>query len=159
MFPFPKHDESLLSQPEIMEEGFNWLMILDLPVGGRCSNFLMNSNVIAEGELHKIKHKQRKYFGIETSTNTFAFVKSHMKELNPRCELSTYILIVDLLVLTLVISMCLSNSYKLQLSVKHNNLLKKIFLWQHVSTLLSHHQAFQKNRSNVSKFIVHSGIP
>ena len=50
----------------------------------------------------------------------------------------------------------------------------KIYLRQHVSTLVSHHQAFQrtdpmyqnlqlsglpKNRSNVSKFIVRSGIP
>jgi hypothetical protein len=26
----------------------------------------------------------------------------------------------------------------------NNNLFHKIFLWQHVSTLLSHHQAFQK---------------
>lgn len=79
MFPFPKHDESFLSQPEIMEEGFNWLMILDLPMGGRWSHFLMNNSVIAEGELHKIKHKQRKYFEIETSTNIFMPKKSHMK--------------------------------------------------------------------------------
>jgi len=28
--------------------------------------------------------------------------------------------------------------------VKHNNLLHNIFLWQHVSTVLSHHQAFQR---------------
>jgi len=36
------------------------------------------------------------------------------------------------------------HSYKVQISVKHNNLVHKIFLLQHVSTLLSHHQAFQK---------------
>jgi hypothetical protein len=33
-------------------------------------------------------------------------------------------------------------TYQLQISVKHNNSLQKIFVWQHVSTLLSHHQAF-----------------
>jgi len=49
----------------------------------------MNSNVIAEGELHKLKHKQRKYFDIEKSTNKFTSEKSPMKYLNPRCELST----------------------------------------------------------------------
>lgn len=79
MFPFPKRDESLLSQPEIMEEGFNWLMILDLPMGGRWSHFLMNSNVISEGELHKMRHKHRKYFEIETNTNKFTSEKSHKK--------------------------------------------------------------------------------
>ena len=36
------------------------------------------------------------------------------------------------------------SAYEVQISVKHNNLVHKIFLWQHVSTLLSHHQAFQR---------------
>jgi len=34
--------------------------------------------------------------------------------------------------------------YKVQISVKHNNLSYKLSLWQHVSTVLSHHQAFQR---------------
>jgi len=33
---------------------------------------------------------------------------------------------------------------KYTFSVKHNNSLHKMFLLQHVSTLLSHHQAFQR---------------
>ena len=55
--------------------------------------------------------------------------------------------------------MCLSNAYKAYISVKHNNLLHKLFLWQHVSTLLSHHQAIQRTDPICHIFIVRSGIP
>jgi len=33
-------------------------------------------------------------------------------------------------------------SYKIQISVKHNNFVIQLDLRQHVSTVLSHHQAF-----------------
>ena len=36
------------------------------------------------------------------------------------------------------------DSYQVQIPVKHNYVLHKIFLWQHVSTLLNHQQAFQR---------------
>jgi len=35
-------------------------------------------------------------------------------------------------------------TYKVQISVKRNHLLHKLFLWQQVSTLLSHLQAFKE---------------
>ena len=44
--------------------------------------------------------------------------------------------------LTLVIPMCLFNSYKYINFSQTQQLITQIFLWQHVSTLLSHHQAF-----------------
>jgi hypothetical protein len=47
--------------------------------------------------------------------------------------------------------MCLSNSYK----VKNNNLLHKIFLWQHVSTVVGNHQAFQRTDGTYQKFLIH----
>jgi len=46
--------------------------------------------------------------------------------------------------LTLVIPLCFSNSYKIQIPVKHTNFIIQLHLRQHVSTLLSHHQAFWK---------------
>ena len=44
------------------------------------------------------------------------------------------------------------SSYKVQISVKHNYLSHKIFLWQHVSALLSRHQAFQSIDPMYQKF-------
>jgi len=38
----------------------------------------------------------------------------------------------------------LYNYFIQDINLKHNNLIRKIFLWQHVSTILSDHQAFQR---------------
>jgi len=45
-------------------------------------------------------------------------------------------------ILTLVIPLCFSDSYKMQIPVKHNNFIIQLYLRQRVSTVLGHCQTF-----------------